>query len=133
MFLISGESQTAQLVKYVVSGSIAASVHLGVLVALIELARLDATLSSAIGFLAALLVNYSLQYKWVFSSGGSHLVRGLRYIFVTALTLLVNVLLFWILHEKLAIWYPGAQIIAIGVVFLVNFYLNRRFTFRDLT
>lgn len=133
MFLRSGKSQMAQLVRYVASGGIAASVLLGVLVALREMVGLNATLSSAIGFLAAVLVNYSLQYKWVFDSGGSHLVRGSRYVFVTTLTLVVNVLLFWILHENLAVWYPAAQVIAISVVFLINFYLNRRFTFSQLT
>ena len=133
VLLPRGNSRVAHLIRYTISGTIAAFAHLATLVVLVESTGLNATLASAVGFLVACYVNYTIQYRWVFRADGSRLVSGARYIVVTTGSLLVNVLLFWLLHEQFDIWYPVAQVFAIGVVFLLNFYLNRHFTFRVST
>ena len=41
----------------------------------------------------------------------------------------LNVAIFWTLHERFGINYLLAQAVAIGMVFSLNFLVNRRYTF----
>ena len=55
-----------------------------------------------------------------------------RYTLVTLAMLLVNLLIFWFLNEQLGIYYFIAQIVATGIVVILNFTINRRWTFVSL-
>jgi putative flippase GtrA len=115
--------------KYVISGGLAAAVHFLVLVALVEKVELDPTLASAIGFCMAIFVNYTMQYHWTFQSVGSHKTIFTRYVVVTFMMLGVNTVIFWGLYEKLGLMYLLAQAIATGTVMLLNFTINKNYTF----
>lgn len=119
-----------QFVKYGVSGGSAVLVHFLVLTALVELTGLDATIATGIGFLVGCVVNYSIQHKWVFAASGNHRQFVLRYTGVTAATFFLNLAIFHGLHALLGWWYVIAQAVATVLVFLVNFEINRRFTFK---
>ena len=115
--------------RYIISGWIAATVHFALLFFLVEWQSLNPTLASALGFTAAIFVNYSLQYYWTFSVSGPHRTFFLRYLSVTMLTLGINTLLFWTLNAVMEIHYTIAQVVATGVVVIVNFAINQRYTF----
>jgi putative flippase GtrA len=117
-------------IRYVCGGGAAALTLLAVLSALVELAGLNETLASAIAFATATIVNYSLQYYWVFGSSEHHGRTFARYIGVTLSMLAVNTLLFWWLVTGLGWWYLLAQVVTLGVVMILNFLLNNFFTFR---
>ncbi len=87
------------------------------------------TVGSAIGFTAGLLVNYALQYRWTFRSSAAHSVVFTRFVSVYLATLVVNTGIFWTLNEPLGIPYILAQIITTGMVMILNFLLNRHYTF----
>ena len=116
-------------IRYVAAGSLAAIAHFAVLWALVEWFDVYATYASAIGFCVAIFVNYSLQYYWTFRAAGPHAVLFLRYLVVTLSMLGVNTLLFWILNEAAGVYYLIAQVIATGCVMILNFTINRRYTF----
>jgi len=121
---------TAVFVRYIVSGSLAAMTHFGVLALLVEVMDTDPTLASAIGFVAALFVNYSMQYHWTFAAEGPHGVIFTRYVVVTFSMLGLNTVLFWsALNAMPGNHYLIAQCVATGVVVLLNFTLNSRYTF----
>ena len=119
-----------ELFRYGVAGCVAATVHLAVLTQLIEFIGVAATVASGVGFVVACAVNYLLQHYWVFRARGPIGFFLPRYIFITAATLCLNLCLFWVLHAFFGVWYLVAQVISIGTIFLINFCLNRRFTFQ---
>ncbi|WPL17691.1 GtrA-like protein [Thiorhodovibrio winogradskyi] len=119
-----------QFLRYVLSGSTALGVHLAVLAVLVEFFALNETLASGVGFLFAILVNYSIQHQWVFQASGQHGRHFPRYLLITFMTFALNLLLFWLAVNVLNFWYPIAQILTTGIIFMLNFFLNRQFTFK---
>ena len=119
-----------EFARYFVAGCAAVGIHLTVLVALTEGLHLRPTVATGIGFVLGSIVNYLLQRSWVFRAAGAHRVFFARYALITSGTFLLNLALFWLLHEALHLWYLGAQILVTGFIFLVNFALNRGYTFR---
>lgn len=119
-----------QLFLYLLSGGTAMLVHLAVLTGLVEWWALNPGLATGIGFCAGCVVNYLLQHRLAFEAGDAHRASFPRYVGVTAFTLSVNTLLFWLLHDRLALPYLLAQCAATVLVVGLNFQINRKFTFR---
>jgi len=115
--------------RYIVSGSLATLLHLGVLALLIELWSIHATLATTIGFVVGSILNYLLQYYWAFDNGGPHAKRFSRYCTVSVITMAINSGIFWSLNEGAGIPYLLSQIIVTGIIVLLNYEANRRFTF----
>ncbi len=118
-------------IRYLIAGGTAAGVHFLVLIALVELLAIYPPMASAIGFVIACAVNYTLQYHWTFKANGSHKVMLTRYTMVTLITFVVNLLIFWFLYEKLNVLYLISQFISTGVVTLINFIINKHYTFKS--
>ena len=118
-----------QFARYFVVGSLAAGIHLFVLSVLIELAAVNPSVASSVGFVLACLFNYILQHYWVFDAIGSIKVFFPRYVLITSITFCLNLVLFYVFHEVMGLWYVTSQVLAIGLVFVVNFFLNRVYTF----
>lgn len=115
--------------RYILSGCAAAITHFSVLAILIEFVDFNAAIASILGFCAAIVVNYSLQYYCTFRAQGPHSVILFRYLLVTFAMLALNTLLFWTLNSKLSLHYLAAQSIATAVIMIGNFSINRRYTF----
>lgn len=121
--------QIRQFARYSLSGFAAAITHFLILALLIEFIALNATLASAAGFCAAIVVNYTLQYYWTFRAKESHYITLLRYIFVTSFMFIVNISLFWVLNSQILLHYLIAQSITTALVMLGNYGINRHYTF----
>ena len=117
-------------IKYFISGSAAVAVHFAVLIAAVELLSTPPLLGSFAGFVAGSLINYSLQYSWTFQSKQNHKQAFSRYAVVTLSMLLLNLLIFKGSTDLLAIDYRLGQLLATIVVFLANYTVNSRYTFR---
>ncbi len=117
------------LARYTVVGTLAVIVHYTVLILLVEGVAANPTLASSCGFSVGVVVNYFLQYYWTFRSNGSHAKRFPLFASVAVAMLGVNAAVFWTLHERLGMNYLLAQACAIGLVFLLNFLINSRYTF----
>lgn len=116
-------------IRYGIAGGTAASLLFCILIILVAYFDVDPILSSAIAFITASLVNYSLQYFWAFKSTTSHLTAFIRYTSITLLMLGVNTLIFLILNTGMGIYYLMAQVTSTLVVFILNYSLNRSYTF----
>jgi putative flippase GtrA len=115
--------------KYFVSGSVAVIIHFSILTVLVEIYSANPTLSTSLGFCVGTIFNYLLQYHWTYSASGDHRKVFLIYISVTLSMLCMNALLFWIQVELIGVHYLLAQIMATGVVMLLNYVINTKFTF----
>jgi putative flippase GtrA len=118
-----------QFARYFVSGGAAFLIHLATLSALVELFAVPAVVATGIGFIVALCANYTVQHTWVFKANGGHKTRFTRFVLVTVVTFALNIALFRLLNEVLGVWYLLSQIVASGVLFIVNFFVNRHYTF----
>ena len=118
-----------QFIKYVISGSLSALTWLIILWAGVELLSLPKALSSFIGFCIGSIINYSLQHRFVFKKSGDHGVFFKRYVVVTLIMQIVNIVMFWGLITYTSIHYISAQIIVIGFVFICNYIINSTYTF----
>ena len=117
------------IVRYLLIGSAAVGAHYMILAILISYS-VEPLLATTSGFLAAIAVNYGGQYRWVFRSTRPHRSALPRYITITLLMLLANGAIFWFASVNLGLYYISAQIVATASVVGLNFFTNRRFTFR---
>lgn len=118
-------------VRYLVSGLSSVFVQFAVLAFFVETLRLEETLSSGTAFLIACVVNYLMLYYWAFRASGSHVTATVRYAGVTGFGLLLNLLLFWFLMNKLHLWYLLAQSLATFAVSILTYLINRAYTFSN--
>lgn len=120
-----------QFIKYVISGGLSALTWLILLWIGVEFVSLPKTLSSFTGFCVGSFVNYSLQHKYVFKKYGNHSLFLKRYIVVTSIMQIVNVVMFWGLITYTSIQYMLAQVAVIGFIFLCNYIINSTYTFMN--
>lgn len=117
--------------SYISVGAICVAAHFCILVFFVEYLKLNPTLSSGIGFVLASSLNYLLQRKLTFRSDMDHYRAFTRYCMVTTLTMCLNILLFWTLTEAMGIYYLFAQAQVTIVIAILNFLINRHFTFKE--
>jgi putative flippase GtrA len=94
--------------------------------------RLDPNLAWCIGFVAAVIVGYGLQSRFVFGTpqGRSGAAAGMRYIAVALVSFAINSMWVWLLTKALHLpnWAPIPPIVFVTPV--VTFCLNRYWVFR---
>lgn len=74
-------------------------------------------------------VNYLLQHFYVFRAKGRIITNFSKYLTLTAVTAALNAILMWLMTTRTPIPYPVAQVMVTGMIFVVNFFGNRSFTF----
>ena len=115
--------------RYLISGGTAALVHFAVLTALVEWFSAQPLLATSVGFLIGSLINYLLQYHWTFEADGRHHIMLSRYAAVALTTMSINSVLFWTFTEQFDMYYLLAQLVATGMMVVVNFLINKHYTF----
>ena len=121
----------ASFVRYFISGGLATLIHFGTLILLIEQFAIYPIIATTAGFFLAVIFNYTAQYYWTFKVKGPHQQFMLRFLIVTAFTLLLNTGLFWLMYDHFQIPYLISQLVATGTVFLLNFFINHFYTFNN--
>ncbi len=112
----------ARLLRYVVTGGIAAVVDAGGFAILLQ-AGLPIPVAGTISFCLAAVVNYLLTSRFVFRRA-SH-ARGFAiFLAMASLGLLVNVGVTWSAAKALPIAPILAKVMGIAAAFLLNFFLN---------
>lgn len=117
--------------RYAVGGAAAAAVHLGTLAVLVEAVGVPPLAGSVVGFCLAIAVNYTAQYHWVFGSTASHRAAFPRYLAVTLVMLGVNAAVFATVTQLTPLHYVAVQAATTGVVVVLNYIANARFTYRS--
>ena len=121
----------ARLARYGVAGACSTLTHVGVLFLLVETVRAWPVAASTAGFVASIVVSYTLQRYWVFRSTQRHVSAGLKFLTVTAVAFGVNTATLWIGTEVLHAPYQGVQVVALVLIPIVNYALNASWTFRN--
>jgi putative flippase GtrA len=117
-------------VRYGVVGAVSTGFHWGLLALLVEGARLEATLSTTIGYALSSVLSYLLNYFWTFSSTERHVDAAGRFMLVMVSGLALNAGIFALLLYVGGLHYLYAQVLATLLVSFWNFGLNRWWSFR---
>lgn len=118
-----------EFARYAVSGGTATAIHYAMLVCQVELAGMNETLSTAIGYVSSGIVHYVILYHWVFRSSVRHWQTTRRFLAVATCALALNTGVFWIFLEVFNLWYLAAQVVTTLLVLAVTYTVNRQFTF----
>jgi putative flippase GtrA len=120
-----------RLARFAFVGGFATVCQFAILIALVESVRMDPKSASSIGFLISAGVNYWLNHRFTFRSNVSHLSAVPRFATTAAVGLLLNYLVMLALTEELAVQYLIAQVVATGISFLWNFFINQSWSFNS--
>ncbi|WP_109471673.1 GtrA family protein [Ornithinimicrobium cavernae] len=124
--LLSG----GRLLRYAVAGGLSALTHVGTLTVLVETGLASPVVASTIGFVLSIVVSYSLQKAWVFSSTAAHRTTLPRFLVATAVGLLLNAAVLALGTEVLSVHYVLVQAVALVLIPLSNYLINSLWTFR---
>jgi putative flippase GtrA len=119
-----------QFSAFIWVGLIAAVVHYGLLIGLVEGAGLAPVPATLIGYLGGGLVSYVLNRRHTFASARPHEEAGWRFALVAGVGFLLTYFFMHLFVDSLRIPYLLAQVITTGLVMLWSFGANRIWTFR---
>lgn len=120
-----------RILKYFFVGGTAAIVDVGLFLIFTKLFDYNYLAVGFFSFILATFVNYYLSIRFVFESGKkfkkSHEII-LIYI-VSGTSLVLNLVLLYLIHEKLNIEVGISKIIVTGILFFYNYLIRRFFVF----
>jgi len=137
--LLIGRLSLSKYEKFLKFGTVGFSgvlVNMSILYILTDLLGIYYMFSAAVAVESSIVSNFVLNELWTFVERGK---EGLRNIFqrflkfntVSFSGLAVNLSMLWILTEFAGIYYLLSNLFAIAVVFLWNYFLNVRWTWRE--
>ncbi len=83
-----------------------------------------------VGAVCGALVGYVVNYSKTFESQASHKVTLVRYMIVVSGTVIANTGLIYIFVKLLSLNAFLSQVATTGILFLVNYFVHKLFTFR---
>lgn len=115
--------------KYVIAGATSVVLQFAFLYFFVDICHLFSPLASTLAYVITTICLYLMLYHWAFQSNGNHGIIAFRYAISSTLMLGLNFFIFWVMTEYFQIWYIHSQIVASSIVALVNYVVNRLYTF----
>ncbi|RKZ14492.1 hypothetical protein DRQ17_07585 [bacterium] len=120
-----------RMMKFALVGLSGVFVNMGLLWTLTELLGFWYIISSIISIETSIITNFFLNNYWTFSDirvNRTLFKKGLMFNCVSLTALIINVSILYILTEFIGIWYILSNMGGICAAFLVNYFLNLRWT-----
>ncbi|MBU2986836.1 GtrA family protein [Saccharophagus degradans] len=118
-----------QFIKFVGVGGLSTFNHYVLMIALVELFSVDPVIASVFGFTVGAITSYILNYFFTFKCASSHRQAAIKFICVAVLGACVNTLIMHVLIEYAQLLYIFAQVIATGLVLVLNFFASKYWSF----
>ncbi|MCA1952226.1 MAG: GtrA family protein [Hyphomicrobiales bacterium] len=112
-------------------GIVAAIVHYGLLVLLVEAFFYDSASAAGAGYLAGGAVSYMLNRAFTYDAARGHLDALWRFAIVALLGAGLTWLLMWLMTRGLGWHYLLLQGITTGIVLVWSFFAHKYWSFRD--
>lgn len=110
-------------------GAIGTAGHYLALIGLVQLLGMSPVSASAVGFMIGALINYLLNYKFLFRSRKRHSESMSKFFAVALAGLVLNALVVSYGINAMYLHYVVAQFFATAIVLVWNFSINRIWTF----
>lgn len=111
-------------------GSLGTVAHYVVLVACVQSLGADPVFASVLGCCVGAITNFFLSHHITFRSRAEITETAPRFFAVVASGIAVNWLTMWSLVDGLGVQYLVAQVLATGLILLMNYFANALWTFR---
>ena len=119
-----------QMTAFVGVGFVAAVVHYGVLIGLVEAGGVDPVPATLMGYVAGGLVSYALNRRLTYASDRPHAEAGWRFAVVAAVGFGLTGVSMHAFTRWLGMPYLLAQLITTGIVLFWSFVAHKAWTFR---
>ena len=121
-----------QFLKFIIIGIINTLVNLFVFYILTDIIKIYYMVSAVIAFIFAVTNSFILNKTWTFKESLNYKTSSkyLKFIIISVIALIFNLILLYILVEYFAINHMIAQIAGVFLNFLINFFGNRLWTFK---
>ncbi len=121
------------MLRYLISGGIAAAVDLVSLFVLTDLLQVWYLASATIAFVLTLVTSFILQKFWTFKNAGQDGAHRqfAGYLSLSIANLFVNAGLMYLFVTVLGIQYLAAQVAAIAIIAGYGFFLYQHWIFRE--
>lgn len=123
--------QSRQLMAYVLAGGLTAVAHYGVLVGLVELARVDPVPATLAGFVVGAIVSYALNRWMTFEATRSHAQASWRFGLIAIGGFGLTWMLMHLFVTRLGLPYLPMQFVTTGFVMVFSFLGHKFFSFAD--
>lgn len=122
-----------QVVRYGVSGVMGGLVQVASLYVFVDWLTVWYIYGVALAFLISLVCTFVLQKFWTFQDYSTDTLtrQSFFYVMIAVGTLALNVVLMYVLVDVLHYWYIVAQIIVVGTVGVLSFFMNKALTFKS--
>jgi putative flippase GtrA len=132
IFLKSSTKTSVQILRSLLAGGVAFAVDWSVLFFLTEIFHIHYLVSSIIGFIFGLSLNYFISISWVFNKRFINKKRAEFIVFsvIGIIGLLVNSLFVWVFTEYAYSHYLMSKVFATVIVFSWNFTAKKLILFR---
>jgi putative flippase GtrA len=119
-----------QFTAFAAVGAVAAIVHYGVLIGLVEAGGAAPVPATLLGYLAGGIVSYALNRRLTYASERPHAQATWRFALVAAVGFVLTGMLMQLFTGWLRAPYLPAQLVTTGFVLFWSFLANRVWTFR---
>ena len=123
--------QSRQIMAYVLAGGLTAVAHYGVLVGLVEFARVDPVPATLAGFMVGAVVSYTLNRWMTFDATHSHAQATWRFALIAAGGFGLTWVLMHLFVTRLGLPYLPMQLVTTGFVMVFSFLGHKFFSFAD--
>ena len=124
-----GAGLARQVVAFSGVGVVAAIVHFGLLIGLVEGGIAGAVPASLVAFTAGGIVSYLLNRRLTYASDRPHAEAGWRFAIVAVVGFLLTGAIMYVLINRLGVPYLLAQVVTTGIVLSWSFLANKLWTF----
>lgn len=118
-----------QFLVYASVGVVGTAGHYVTLVSLVQVSGVNPVYATTLGFVIGALINYFLNYRITFRSQKRHVETLPKFFVVAGTGGTVNSLFMLVALKYLSIHYMLIQFTATGLVLVINFLLNKTWTF----
>ena len=131
MYNLARFSRYLPILKYLVSGAIAAAVNIAALTILVQFGHLHYVVAEVIAFILSFFANFFLQRSWTFDHGKEPGMRQQMfwYLILALVNLVGNISLLYFFVHNLHIWYPIAEAVAIALLAVISYFVCKYFIF----
>jgi len=123
-----------RLIKYVISGGVAATTDLSLLFFFHDIFDIDVVVSATLAFIIAFFVSFYLQKFWTFSDNSRDKIKQQMaiYFIVGSVNTAINAWAMNLLVNSWHIWYLLAQVIVAGSIALYSFIIYKFLIFEKV-
>ena len=121
-------------VKYLIVGLSASSVHLIALFTLTDFAGLWYLHSAVLGYVAGFFTSFFFHKFWTFRDSSLKRIQKqfIIYLVMTVVNLILTTIFMYILVDLVVIWYMLAQVIVLGSLAILSFFVHKTITFKKI-